>query len=263
MSSVLALEVDSRLRRRLRVGVRAGAAHGLVDRVRFASSWQDLLDLALLHPDSPAFVDPSYPSEDGGVDPVASLHRKVPACPLISYGRPAATRPRSVVANSEFVARLTPGVDDNFATIASTVLETADHGAVRTLVADLMKAAPARAAGELLEHVVQDTVFPCTVRTLAANLRTSAPMLRRRCRAWGLPRPKKLVSLAHIYHVHRLIRWSGCSPRAVALALGYSAYSNYSRSVRREVECTSSKVMLRGGAAYVAERLVAAVRGTS
>ena len=263
MSPVLALEKDSRLRMRLKVGVRAGAAHGLVDRVRFASSWSDLLELALRHPDSPAFVDPSYPSTTERRDPLASLHRKAPACPLVSYGKPAAARGDSVATNAGFVARLTPGVDDSFVGIASTVLKTANHASVRTLVANLRKVAPAKPAGELLEHVVHDTVFPCSASELAANLDTSPAMLRRRSRAWGIPRSKKLLSLARIFHVHRLARWSDCSPRAIALALGYSAYSNYARSVRRELECTSSDVVLRGGASYVSERLVAAVRGLS
>lgn len=261
MSPVLALEKDSRLCRRLKVGVRAGAAHGLVDRVRFASSWSDLLDLALRHPDSPAFVDPAYPSEAGRQDPLASLHREAPACPLVSYGKPATPHADSAATSAGFVARLTPGVDDSFVGIASTVPKTANHMSVRTLVANLREVAPAEAAGGLLEHVVHDTVFPCSASDLAANLDTSPALLRRRCGTWGIPRSKKLLSLARIFHVHRLARWSGCSPRAVALALGYSAYSNYARSVRRELECTSSEVVLRGGASYVSERLVAVVRG--
>lgn len=263
MSPTLALELDSRLRRRLRVAVHAGSAHGLVDRVRFATGWKDLLDLALHHPDSPAFVDPSYPSDTEAGDPVASLHRKAPGCPLVCYGKTAAKRIDSAIANSGFVARLTPGVDDTFVAIASTVLRVADHRSVCTLVGDLRKVARARAAEGLLEHIVRDTVFPCSVSALAANLDTSTAMLQRRCRGWGIPKPKKLLSVARIYHVHRLARWSSCSPRAVALALGYSAYSNYARSVRREMECTSSEVVRRGGAHYVAERLIAAVKGAT
>lgn len=259
MSLVLALELDSRLRRRLLVGVRAGAAHGLVDRVHFASGWSDLVSLALRHPDSPAFVDPSYPSQRRHRDPMASLQRKVPRCPLVGYGKPIADRTGSVVDNVGLVARLTPGVDDSFVAIATTVLKAADHRSVRALARQFKRAAPAAAAATMLDRVVRDTVFPCTVGALAANLGTSATMLRRRCRAWGMPNPKKLLSLARIYHVQRLAGWSGRPAGAVALALRFSGYANYARSVQRELACTSTQVGKRGGAAYVAEQLIAAI----
>lgn len=256
-SFVLALESDRRLRDRLRVGVGAGAAHGVVQGVRFASGWTDLRDLALRFDGAPVFVDPSHPSAEERTDPPAWLHQAAPKCPLIRYGKGESDSPAT---NAEFVAHLTPGGNDSLVTIGSTALLAADYDSVRSLLANLGKAAPVEAQ-ELLESVVRRTVFPCTVGLLATSLRTSVAMVGRRCRAWHLPKPKTLVSLARLFHVQRLAAWSGRPPGAIALALGWSAYSNYARSVRREMGCSSSEVAERGGAAYVATRLLDAVGG--
>lgn len=254
-SFVLALESDRRLRDRLRVGVGAAAAHGVVQGVRFASCWSDLRDLALRFDGAPAFVDPSHPSEKARRDPAARLQQAAPKCPLIRYGKGEA---KSLATNAEFVAHLTPGGNDSLVTIGSTALLAADYESVRSLLANLGKAAPVEAQ-ELLESVVRRTVFPCTVGLLATSLGTSVAMVGRRCRAWRLPKPKTLVSLARLFHVQRLAAWSGRPPGAIALALGWSAYSNYARSVRREMGCKSSEVAERGGAAYVATRLIDAI----
>lgn len=256
MSCVLALESDSWLRARLRAGVRAGPAHGLVECVHYACGWRDLRRLVLRFPGSPAFVDPSHPSRDGRQDVAVSLQREAPACPLISYGKagPAGAALR-------FVKVLMPKVDDRLVAIGTAVVTTADYELVLALTAELRRGVRVEAR-TLLERVVRDTVFPCTVAALATSLGTSVRMLERRCKRWRLPGPKKLLSLARVFHVLRLSKWSGRPPGAVALALGYSAYSNYARSVRRELGCTSSAVVGRGGAAYVAERLVDSTRGS-
>lgn len=259
-SFVLALESDCRLRDRLRVGVGTGAAHGVVEGVRFASGWRDLRDLALRFDGSPAFVDPSHPSAEARPaearrDPAAWLQQAAPKCPLIRYGKGESDSPAT---KAQFVARLTPGGNDSLVTIGSTALLAADYDSVRSLLANLGKAAPVEAR-ELLESVVRRTLFPCTVGSLATSLGTSVAMVGRRCRAWGLPKPKTLVSLARLFHVQRLAAWSGRPPGAIALALGWSAYSNYARSVRREMGCKSSEVAEHGGAAYVAAKLIDAV----
>lgn len=251
-SSVLALQSDCRLRTRLRTGVRAGAVHGLVEGVHFASGWSDLRELALRFSGSPAFVDPSHPSAEERRDPAAWLQRAAPECPLIRYGKGGAKSPAT---DAEFVARLTPGDNDSLVAVGTAVLLAANYDLVRSLLANLGKVAPVEAR-ELLGSVVRRTVFPCTVGALATSLGTSVAMVGRRCRAWGLPKPKRLVLLARLFHVQRLAEWSGRPPGAIALALGYSAYSNYARCVRREMECTSSEVAQRGGAAYVAARLI-------
>ena len=265
MSPVLALQSDAWLKDRLRAGVRAGGAHGLVARVEFAAGWRSLRDLAHRFPGSPAFVDPAHPCKEDRPGGVAWLVREVTTCPLIRYGGPDLTCQASAdgdaVRDVAFVASMTPGVDDGLVSIGSMVLRTADYAVVRALDANLGSVAPAQAR-RLLERVVRATVFPCTVRALATSLGTSVAMLNRRCRAWRMPRPKRLLSLARIFHVYRLAAWSGRPPGAVALALGYSAYSNYARSVRRELACTSSSVAARGGPAYVGARLVSIVVGS-
>lgn len=112
---------------------------------------------------------------------------------------------------------------------------------MRALGANLGSVAPAQ-VWRWLARVVRATVFPCTVRSLPTSLGTSVAMLDRRRRAWRMSRPKKLLSAACIFHVHGLAAWSGRPPGPGALPLGYSAYSNYARSVRRELACTFSLV---------------------
>lgn len=255
MPAVLAMEESSRLRRRIEVGVCAGAALELIDGVRFVAGWRELAPLAERCRGSPVFVDPFGADGKGGLAGMAAFQRAHPASPLIFYGPLDADRRRRLAdAGVAFAAMLSAGVDDGLSAIGSTVVAVADKHEADALATTLQRASPP-AAHAFLARLLTATLGPCRVVDLARSLATSAVALRRRCRAWGLPAPRRLVALARLFHVQRLAGWSGRPQGTVALALGWSDYANYVRSVRNELGCRPSEVGCLGGAEYVAARL--------
>ncbi len=249
------MEWNPRLRRRIEAGVRAGAALELIDGVRFAAGWQELGPLADRRAGSPVFLDPFGVAGKGRMDDMATFHRAHPASPLIFYAHVDASRQRCLEgAGVAFAAALVAGVNDRLNAIgAAAIRATAKHEA-DALTTTLQRISPPSAHG-FLARLVTATLWPCRVGDLAKSLGTSAVALRRRCRAWGLPAPRRLVALSRLFHVQRLARWSGRPQRTVALALGWSDYANYVRSIRNELGCRASELGRLGGATHVATRL--------
>lgn len=256
MPPVLVLQRNSGLRARVRAGVRSGAAHGLVDGARFASGWRELGRLTREFPGSPAFVDTHHGAEGPSPSGMLSFQREHPASPLIGYAAMDERRRAGLGAvRVPLVALLAPGSDDGLLRIASTVLLAADYDSVRRLTERLRAVVP-REAHPLVERLIRRTVDPCRVQQLAQHAGSCRRTLRRRCSAWGLASPRKLVALAKLFHVERLARWSGRPRGAVALALAYSDYANYKRAVRREFGRPPSAFGRSGGVDEVAARLL-------
>ncbi len=259
MPSVLALVEQPRLRSRIRAGVRAGNAFDLVDGVRFAVGWRELAELAESRPGSPVFVDALGDDEDMLEDATAFQNVR-PASPLILCGNFGLDLPHDLDDDGgvAFAARLIPGLTDSLNAIGWTVLQTVAQHQTDAVARALERAAPV-AAHALIARLLDATVQRCRVADLAASLRVSAPTLRRRCTAWRLPSPRRLVVLARLFHTQRLAEWSGRPLRTVASALGWSDYANYARSTRHELGCRPSELCRLGGPAYVADRLRRAV----
>ncbi len=252
MIAVLALEGSPRIRDRIRAGVRVGGAHELLGPVRFASAWRDLRTLVGRFPCSPTFVDPFFPSGGTSLGAFLSFRRECPQCSVICYAD-LNTAQLWQLAETDvvFVERLDPGANDRLSAVGSAALRGTGNREVRALVECLKRATPV-STNTLLEFVFRETVTPCSVDQLARSLGISVRTLRRRCVASEVPPPKRLISLARIFHVERLAKWSGRPSGAVALALGFSDYANYRRSVRRELGQPPSVIVRRGGPDYVA-----------
>lgn len=263
MTPVLALQRDPGLRARIRAGVRSGAAFGLVDSVRFASGWRELGRLTQQSPGSPAIVDP-YHGADGPMPSGAlAFQREHPSCPLIGYAAIDTDQRRSLLAaRLRLVTLLLPELNDRLLCIGSSVLLGADYDAVLRMKKRLRAAVP-QEAQEFAEHLVRETVGPCHVRMLARRLACCRRTLRRRCASWGTAPPRRLVTLAKLFHVERLARWSGQPRGAVALAVAYADYANYKRAVRREFGCPPSALGRRTGVDTVASRLIESCGGRS
>lgn len=230
----------------------------LVDEVRFVPNVPELEAASAQLPASPVFVDP-YGGRDGRMEDLLGLRRRQPDLGLISYS--ATDGPRAFPSDGiemDFSATLRAGVDDSFARIGAAARGAIGLAEVRALAGRLKHAAP-RSAHELLGRLLDATVGRCSVGQLAALAGVSDRTLRRRCAAWGLPRPRRLVALARLYHVARLAQWSGKPASVVALALGWSDEANYARLVRNELGCRQSSVAGRGGPDYVARALLAVV----
>ena len=267
MPPALALE-RATLRARVRMGLRTSGARQLLDGVRFASGWQELLALADRFPGSPAFVDPGIPFGELGIssrsqgpaaDPFRWFCTERPACPVIVYGTQAAERLRErPTPPSVFTKSLTPGTDDSLTAIGAAALRSTDAAEVQGLWRRVRATAPSPAHG-LLEHVLWEALHPYSVECLAKDLRMSVRTLRWRCAAWRMPSPKRLISLARIYHVERMIRWSGRPVTIVAEVLGFSNAANYGRLVRSVLARSRAIVVESGGPEYVAGVILAAV----
>lgn len=244
------------------MGLRTGGARRVLGGVRVASGWDHLRDLSTRFPGSPAFVDPTVPSSDSSHDPVRWFRRVCPESPVIAYAKTTAAELHTLSAPMVPLATLRYRTDDQLTTIGAIALKYADADAVHAFGKRLATAIPASAHG-LVKQVVRGAVFPCSVETLARDLNTTARTLRWRCSDWGLPSPKKLLSLARVYHVHRLAQWSGVPTSVVATALGFRDPCNYRRLVRAALGLPPSAVVERGGPDYVASVLIDACFGAA
>ena len=258
---VLVLQRDPGLRARIRAGVRSGAAFDLVGGLRFAAGWRELGHLAKESPGSPAVVDPHHGATGSIPSGALFFQREHPGCPLIGYAAMDSDDRRGLLAaRVRLVALLLPGINDGLVRIGSSALLGADYDSVLRLMKRLRAAVPPDAR-RLADFLVRETVGPCQVQMLARRLACCRRTLRRRCASWGTAPPRKLVTLAKLFHVERLARWSGRPRGAVALAVAYADYANYKRAVRREFGCPPSALGRLTGVDDMASRLIESCRG--
>ena len=256
----LALEPNADARDRVRRGVEGGRLGGLLDGVWFASNWSELRHLVDRLAGCPTFLDAQSPDGDDWSANLKTLHEDFPDCPIIAHGRADGPWFRGSLASAvECVAVLRRDVDDDPPHVRSAVLRASDHHETEFLLSRLRENTPRR-IHRALGVVVHDTVEPCSVADLAARATLQPRTLRRWCEDSGLAAPHRLLSLARIYHVERLARWSHHGRGGVALAVGFTDASHYWRVVRRELGETPAEVGRRGGPDYVAEIIVGGVR---
>ena len=235
----------------------------MIGPVLFASSWQELLHYIERSPGSPAFVDPGFP---GIGSPFVAGSARIrtdgwSSAQLIRYARPDPGEQRRLdETDIPFAARLRPEVDDDLNAIDLAILRNIDARRIRSLLERIEQSAN-RAVREILDHVLDLAIAPCTVPELATGLGLTERTLQRTCIALAIPPPKTLMSLARIFTVERLAHWSGQPSGAVALAVGFSDRSNYRRLVRRTLRKPPSSVRRSGGLDRVAEAIVIALGG--
>lgn len=249
----LALEPDADARDHVRRGVESGRLGGLLDGVWFASDWSELRHLVDGLAGCPTFLDAQSADGDDWSADLKTLHEDFPECPIIAHGRADGPWFRGSLARDvECVAVLRRDVDDDPPHVRSAVRRASDRHETEFLLSRLREKTPRR-MHRALGVVIRDTVEPCSVASLAARAGLPVRTLRRWCKDSGLPAPHRLLSLARIYHVERLARWSHHGRGAVAVALGFSAASPYWRTVKRELGETPGEIGRRGGADYVAD----------
>lgn len=249
---VLALVSEPGARDRIRAGASFGGIDRLFDGVRFAVGWRDLRSLAGRLPGCPVVVDPACPGARGtGIDELKDLRARLPGCPIIGYRIGESRCGKPVHDEIGFVSVLHSGVDDDPDSVRVALLRAADRNETELLL-DRMRHLVNGAVHSLLEGVLTGSLTRCSVAGLAEAMGLTSRTLSRTCRTHGLPTPKRLLSLATIYHVERLARWSGQRRGPIALALGFSDTANYARLVKRTLGATSTEVARRGGSEHVA-----------
>ncbi len=258
---VLVLHPRNEARNRVQSAVLLGETDRLLDGVRFARRWRELAELADALPGCPVVADPDFPgSRRSGMEELHSLHARLPDCPLIAYGDPHGPwQPRVAAAGIRFAAILRGGVDDDPGAVRLALLRAADCQETEVLLERIQKHLPPD-LHRILDIVLHGVSARCTVAEVAGTLGISERTVERRCRAHGLPTPKALLSLATIFHVERLARWSGLSPGRTAVALGLTEACKYSRLVKRALGVTPSEVARHGGVDYVAEVMLQKTR---
>ncbi|WP_419939683.1 sigma-70 family RNA polymerase sigma factor [Candidatus Palauibacter sp.] len=252
---VLALEPNPDARDHVRRGVEDDRLGGLLDGVWFASDWSELRNLIDRLPGCPTFLDAQSRDGDDWSADLKTLHEDFPNCPIIAHGRVDGPWFRGSLARDvECVAVLRRDVDDDPPHVRGAVLRASDRHETEFLLSRLREETPRR-MHRALGVVVRDTVEPCSVAGLAVRAGLPPRTLRRWCEDSGLPAPHRLLSLARIYHVERLARWSRHGRGAVARALGFPGASPYWRVVRRELGGTPGEIERRGGPDYVADAI--------
>ncbi len=197
--------------------------------------------------------DPGCPSaRRSGVEQLRRFRAGLPACPIIGYGDPRGSWCRKSVRDGiGFVATLQRGVNDGPDAVRMALLRAADCDETERLL-DRMRDRLPNAMHGLLDAVMHESLTRCSVAELAATMGLAPRTLQRRCRAHRLPRPKRLLALALVFHVERLACWSGHRRGPTALALGFSDATDYTHLVKRTLGITPTEVARRGGPAHVA-----------
>jgi len=252
---VLALEPpEPGGRTRIRAGLCLGGIDRLLDGVYFATGWRDLQTSACRLPGCPVIVDPAFPgARQSGIEELRILRARLPECPIIGHGDPHGAWCRTSVRNEiGFVAILAKGVDDSPEAVRLAALRAADCAGTERLLVSARDRVP-RSIHRLLDAVLYGSLTRCSVGGLARTMGLSPRTLTRQCRSHGLPTPKRLLSLAVIFHVERLVRWSGHRRGPVALALGFSDTANYVHFVKRTLDATPTEIARRGGLDHVAQ----------
>ena len=219
----------------------------------FASSWVELAEFCLRHPGSPALIDPGFAATEdpASTDLTWASAQDWSSTPLIHFAGGAGDQQRLEIVNLPFAAHLRPGVDDDPAAIDATILRCIDIGRVNNLI-DRVKQRGDPFAWKLCRYVLDNAFGASSVRRIATEFKLTVRALQRRCAAVGIPRPKRLMSLARIYTVERLAEWSHQKAGNVALVLGFSDYSNYRRMKRQLLEGTPG----RGDAGHLEEVII-------
>lgn len=250
---VLALESEPWARDRIRAGMCFGEIDRLLDGVYFATGWDDLYAMARRAPGCPVIVDPGFPTtRRSGIEKLRMLRARLPGCPIIGHGHPAgAWCGTSVRHEIGFVAVLRAGLDDDREAVRLAALRAADCDETERLL-DRMRSCVPRNVHQLLDAVLRESLTRSSVGRLAETLGLTPHTLARKCRTHRLPTPKRLLSLAVIFHVERLARWSGHRRGPTALALGFSDAADYSHLVKRTLGATPTEVARTGGPDYVA-----------
>ena len=251
---VLALEAEPAARECVRAGIRFGDINRVVDGVYFATGWSDLRKHAARLPGCPVIADPGC-SDTGrsGVEELRALRARLTSCPIIGHADPSECECLETTWEEiGLVAMLWRGVNDDPAAVRLAVLQAADREETESLLADL-KERVSPDMHSVLEAVVHDSLVGRSVAGLSRTLGTTARTLGRKCGAHGLPAPKRLLSLATVFHVERLARWSDHRRGPTALSIGFAEESRYARFVKRVLGITPSEVGRRGGPDYVRE----------
>ena len=154
-----------------------------------------------------------------------------------------------------YAAFLRAGIDDDLSTIDATILRCIDVGRVHRLLERLQRCAHPF-THRMFYHALNLAIGSAPVPGVAASLGREERTLQRHCVACGIPRPNAIIALARIFTVERLADWSRQPSGAVAVALGFSAKSNYRRLTRRHLGVSPTVIRQRGGADYVDEVIV-------
>ncbi len=258
---VLALEAEPTARERVRAGIRFGNIDRLVDGVYFATGWSDLRKHAARLPGCPVIADPGC-SDTGrsGIEELRALRTRLPSCPVIGHADPSECEClKTTWEETGMVAMLWRGVNDDPAAVRLAVLQATDREETESLLADLKERTSPDVHG-VLEAMAHDSLMRRSVAGLSRTLGMTARTLERKCKAYGLPTPKRLLSLATVFHVERLARWSGHRRGPTALAIGFAEESQYTRFVKRVTGTTPSEVGRRGGPDYLRKVILNSLR---
>lgn len=258
---LLALQDRLQLRERIEMVLRLGDSSVFIGHAVFASSWQELACLGERHPGSPALVDPSLVgfSDTTSEELTPGGRRDWSSTPLILYAERNSPEHGTRPPGFSFTARVRAGlVDDDIDALDAAIMRSIDVRRVHLLLERLGRCADPF-AHRVLRHALELAIGPATVSQIVGSLRMPRRTLQRRCAVLGIPGPQTLISLARVFTVERLSKWSSRPAGAIALALGFSHRANYRRLTRRLLGVPPSILEERGGADYVEEVIVRAV----
>ena len=197
-------------------------------------------------------IEPSHPAKPD-FRALKAFRARHPKCPLITHVNDRGFQcPEWVKSEDGLVTIWRQGEHASPRVVRLALLRRADYGETARFLARCRKNTPAE-AHLLLAAVLHGSLERHSVEQLAKTVGTTARTLGRRCQALGLPTPRRMLTLAVVYHIERLARWANRPRASAALAVGFSSPSAYRRMLQRALGTTPTALDQRGGPDHVAE----------
>mgnify|MGYP001225468757 CR=1 FL=1 len=213
--------------------------------VEWARDWRDLDRVVRLRPVQAAIADLRAEARKDGVLRVLRLSQRYPRTPIFVWGDPDGRELYRLgkagaadvifphdAADGQYLGELfEPALGDAIAPVIDRRLRGRVSEAARLLVRE--------AAARIPEHV--------QVPDLARAYRISVSTLERRCEAWGLPTPGRLLLWLRILYGLHWLQEPGRSVESVASQLGYSSGAAFRRAIKATVGGRPAPLRTRSG----------------
>jgi AraC-like DNA-binding protein len=227
--------------------------------VRYAASWQQMHQLALVNTPQLVVFDP-YPDDRLDCAACGAFHAAFPSVVLFAYGRWARSVAHDVLHLVQNGVRgvLEMAVDDSPAALHTRLNAALAHGVAGEVLAAIGPRSPPELA-RLVQVAITQPQLPLTPEAAARLCFCHPKTLRTRLRAAGLPPTHHLMVWLRLFHAAFLLRDPVRSVDSVAVALGYVSGSALTAQMTRYTGLRPGEVRGEDGIL----RLVSAFRARS
>lgn len=207
----------------------ATATHAIV----WAGSWGELHQLVRTRPISAAIADLHAESRKDGVLRVHRFSQRFPLTPLLVWGEMDGRELYRLGKAGASDVVLSRDADDR--QLVSEVVDATLDSGLATMLDARLRGRLAESARAVVRLATQRVPEQIQVPDLARAFGLSVSTLERRCEAWGLPTPGRLLLWLRVLFGLRWLLEPGRSVESVSGQLGYSSGAAFRRAIKATV----------------------------